>query len=404
MTIELHSEIVLKGVPAAPGIAIGPSYLFRKQTPEVQERHLTADVLESESIRLDNAIARSKKELVKILDFAEQKLGPQQSKIFEAQMMILDDLILFETIKKNIRSRLRNAEFIVQEEINKYQRMMSAAKDEYTRERANDLEDVKNRIIRNMQEERLVSKVDGSSIIISHTLAAADALVLSRNEVLAYATEGGGATSHMALLSRALKIPAVVGLHQFCSMVHPGDPVIVDGYSGAVVINPSRETIRFYERKKTEHLEFESRLATLRDLPAETLDGHRITLSANVELEQELNFLKLQGSDGIGLYRSETLLLGREDFPTEEEQYRQYKLLADSLAPKNVIIRTFDIGGDKLMSHAVKESNPFLGWRGIRVMLDKPEIFLDQLRAILRASGRKNVSVMFPMVSNIKEV
>ncbi len=399
-----REEIVLKGIPASPGIAIGPVYLFHKDGPVVHERAIPESDVEKELKRLANALAHAKKELGKIVDFAEKRLGSKQAKIFEAQLMMLDDSVLFETIRKRLRKELKNVEYIVSEEIGKYHALMRASKDEYTRERANDVEDVQNRILRNLQEQRLISRIEGSHVIVCRNLAAADALILSRNDVLAYVTEIGGSTSHMVLLARALNIPAIVGIHDVSTMIHKDDTLIVDGYNGTLVINPTAETTRKFEQKRSEHREFEGHLETLKDLPAETLDGHRVQLAANVELEEELAFVKRQGADGIGLYRSETLLLGKEVFPTEDEQYRHYKNIAESIYPKRVIIRTFDIGGDKLMAQAVRENNPVLGWRGIRVMLDMPNIFLDQLRAILRASAKKNVSVMFPMVSHLKEV
>ncbi len=399
-----REEIVLKGIPASPGIAMGHVYLFQKDGPVVQERTIVTDEVETELKKLTNALAHASKELGKIVEFAEKKLGAKQAKIFEAQLMILDDSVLFDSIRKRVRKELKNVEFIVREEIGKYHAMMRSAKDEYTRERANDVEDVQNRILRNLQEQRLVSKIEGSFVVVSRNLAAADALILSRNDVLAYVTEIGGATSHMVLLARALNIPTIVGIHDVSTMVQNDDVMIVDGYNGMLVINPSEETRKKFEQKRVEHREFEGHLEALRDLPAETLDGHRVVLAANVELEEELGFVKRQGAEGIGLYRSETLLLGKEVFPTEDEQYRHYKAIADAAHPHQVIFRTFDIGGDKLMAQTIKENNPFLGWRGIRVMLDMPNIFLDQLRAILRASAKKNVSIMFPMVSHLKEV
>ncbi len=401
---QQREEIILKGIPASPGIAIGPVYLYHKDGPVVQERSISEREVEKELAKLANALAHATKELGKIVEFAEKKLGTKQAKIFEAQLMILEDSVLFESIRNRVKKELKNIEFIVREEIGKYYSVMRASKDEYTRERANDVEDVQNRILRNLQEQRLISKIEGSHIIISKNLAAADALILSRNDVLGYVTEIGGSTSHMVLLARALKIPAIVGIHDVSTMIHKDDTIILDGYNGTLVINPSVDTRKRFEQKRQEHTQFEGNLETLKDLPAETLDGHRVQLAANVELEEELAFVKHQGADGIGLYRSETLLLGKEVFPTEDEQYRHYKSVADAVFPKRVIIRTFDIGGDKLMAQSVKESNPFLGWRGIRVMLDMPNIFLDQLRAILRASAKKNVSIMFPMVSHLKEV
>jgi len=401
---QVPDEITLKGIPASPGIAIGPAFVFHKDGPVVQERSIADQDVEKELKRLAEALAHARKELAKIVEFAEKKLGAKQAKIFEAELMILEDSVLFEAIRKRVRTELKNVEFVVREEIGKYHALMQTSKDEYTRERANDVEDVQNRILRNLQEGRLVSKIDGSHIIVSKNLAAADALILSRNDVLGYVTEIGGSTSHMVLLARALNIPAIVGLHEISTVVHKGDTVILDGYSGVFVINPTRDTRKKFEEKREGHKEFEGNLATLRDLPAETLDGHKVQLSANVELQEELGFVKRQGADGIGLFRSETLLLGKEVFPSEEDQYKTYKAIAEGVHPKRVIIRTFDIGGDKLMAQAVRENNPFLGWRGIRVMLDMPNIFLDQLRAILRASVKKNVSIMFPMVSSLKEV
>ena len=404
MDQTIKQEMNLKGIPASPGIAIGPVFLFRKHEPIILIRTITAGEVKQEIERLQNAITRSKKELTKVYEFAEQKLGSAQSKIFEAQLMILEDVVLFDAVYKRLKRERKNAEYLIKNEMEKYHQMMKASKDEYARERADDLLDVENRILRNLEEQKLISKIEGSHVIVSHNLAAADTLIFSRNDVLAYVTELGGATSHMALLARALKIPAIVGLHQLLSLVQTNDQVVVDGYSGTMVLHPSSETLRYYEKKKTQYNTFEEALAPLRDLPAETLDGHRIKLAANVELEEELEFIKLQGADGIGLYRTESLLIGKEVFPSEEEQYEVYHRIAEAVFPQQAIMRTFDIGGDKFMTQAMKENNPFLGWRGIRVMLDKPQIFLDQLRALLRASTLKNLAIMLPMVTSIKEV
>ncbi len=397
-------ETVLKGIPTSPGIVIGSVFLFQKQAPVFEERSIQQEDVDREIGRLEQAVARSHKELSKILEFAEKKLGEDKVKIFEAQLMFLEDAVLFDAIYARIKNELKNAEFMVNDEIGKYHRIMLASKDEYTLERAHDVEDVRNRVIRNLQEQRAISRLEGSSIIVSQNLTAVDTVILSRNDVLAYATDLGGITSHTALLSRALKIPAVVGLKSISHLVHDHEQIVLDGYSGTIVLNPTENTIKKYEAKRERYHEFETKLAGLRDLPAETLDHHRVELSANVEFEEELDFIKIQGADGIGLYRSEYLIVGKEVFPSEEEQYTQYRLLAEAMYPKRVIIRTFDIGGDKLMAESIKENNPFLGWRGIRVMLDKPDLFIEQLRAILRASTRKNIAVMFPMVSTLTEV
>lgn len=397
-------EIKIKGIPASSGIVISKAFVFRKHEPTVPLRTISPNEIDDEIERLQGAINRSKKELTKIFEFAKEKLSDEQTKIFEAQLLLLEDAVLYDVIFKRIRTERKNAEYLLKDEMDKYSQIMIASKNSYVRERAEDLIDVQNRILRNLEEQKLISRIEGQCVIVSRFLTAADVLLFSRNIVLAYVSEGGGSTSHMALLARALKIPTVVGAHQIASIAKSDDTIIVDGYTGVVILNPSVETIKHYEKKKNQYLAFEETLAPLRDLPAETLDGRTIKLAANIELEDEIEFVKMQGADGIGLYRTESLLIGKEVFPTEDEQFEIYSRLADAIYPKQVIIRTFDVGGDKFMIQSGGETNPFLGWRGIRVMLDKPQIFLDQLRAILRASTKKNVAIMFPMVTNLKEV
>ncbi len=397
-------EMTLKGIAAAPGIAVGPAYIYSKETPRASKKEIDPEEVESEISRLKNATTRSQKELQKILAFAEQKLGYQSAKIFEAQIMILGDQILMETIEKRIADEKTNAEFLVSDEITKYKRMMLAAHDEYMHERAHDLDDVMNRIIRNIQDQKLHSRLEGESIIVSETLTPADTVIFSRNQVLGYATDLGGMTSHAAILSRSLKIPAVVGLRNASRQIRTGDRIAVDGYSGLFIINPSEETLQNLKRKAARFKEFEDRLTEIVSLTAETPDHRHIELSANIEFPEEIEFARLQGSAGIGLFRTEGQLLGLASYPSEDEQYETYRTVADQIYPHPVIFRTFDIGGDKLVPETYQEANPFLGWRGIRVLLDRPDLFLNQLRAILRASAGKNVRVMFPMVSTIGEV
>ena len=397
-------EIIIKGIAAAPGIAFGPAYLYSKQIPRVQAKTLAPEDVEPELVRLRTATARAEKELQKILSFAEQKLGAQNAKIFEAQIMILADAILMGTIESRIRTEMKNAEFIVSDEISKYKRLMMAAPDEYMHERAHDVDDVMNRLIRNIQDQRLYSRLEGESIIVSETLAPADTVIFSRNQILGYATDLGGITSHAAILSRSLKIPAIVGLRTATKQIRTGDRLAIDGYAGILVINPTSTTLEGLQRKAQRFREFEDRLADIAGLEAETLDHAKIELSANIEFAEELEFTRLQGSAGIGLFRTESQLIGRPSYPGEDEQYEAYKRIADGIYPNPVIFRAFDIGGDKLAPDSYHEENPFLGWRGIRVLLDRPELFLDQLRAILRASTRKNVRIMFPMVSKLMEI
>ena len=402
--ISEKKEVVLKGIPAAPGIAIGQAYLYAKYIPRVSERSLGDDKVEKEIERLAHAIAKADKELSKILSFAQQKLGDAKAKIFEAQVMILHDPYLNRALLQRIRSEKKNAEFIVQTEIDKYRLLMLTAPDDYMHERAHDVDDLKNRIVRNLQEEKLISRLEGSAVIVSQALTPADTMILSRNETLGYATDTGGITSHASLLSRSLKLPAVVGLASATANVTTGYTVILDGYAGVLIVNPTRKRTKEYESKRETFLRFEAKLGALRDLPAATLDGHTVDLSANIEFEEELDYVNVQGAKGIGLYRTESLLMGGVGFPTEEEQFVNYKKIVDRTYPHTVIMRTFDIGGDKVEPDSIKEENPFLGWRGIRVSLDRPEILLTQLHALMRASTRKNLAVMFPMVTDVSEV
>jgi phosphotransferase system enzyme I (PtsI) len=401
---ETKNEVLLNGVAAAPGIAIGPAYVYSKNIPKVQHRTIAEEEIQAELERLRAAIARSEKELQKILSFAELKLGPQSARIFEAQIMILNDTVLIGAIEKRIKHELKNAEFIVHDEVDKYRRIMTDSDDEYIQERAHDVDDVMNRIIRNIQDQKLFSRLEGESIIVSESLTPADTVIFSRNQVLGYATDLGGFTSHAALLSRSLNIPAVLGLRSATKFVKTGDTLALDGYSGILAINPTDETIEGLKRKEQRLKEFEKKLEGIASLPAETLDHKRFELSANLEFEEEIEFALKQGSQGIGLYRTEGQLMGRPTFPSEDEQAAEYAHVAEQMFPHPVMFRTFDIGGDKVSPVPLKEDNPFLGWRGIRVCLDRPELFLDQLRAILRASVRKNVRILLPMVSKVGEV
>ncbi len=408
MTIEQPipepQEIILKGIPAAPGIAIGPAYLYSKHVPRVRLKSILAPDVDAEIDRLHAALERSERELQKILSFAEQKLGTQSAKIFEAQIMILHDQILMGEIEKRITEELKNSEYVVMDEIGKYKRLMLAAPDEYMHERANDVDDVMNRIIRNIQDQKLFSKLEGESIVVSESLTPADTVIFSRNQILGYATDFGGTASHAALLSRSLKTPAVVALRTATQQIHTGDHIAIDGYGGIVVINPGEETIKSLQRKMQRFKDFEQHLSGISGLAAETLDHRQIELSANLEFENELAFAREQGSAGIGLYRTESQLMGRTTFPTEDEQYLEYKAIAEGTFPHPVIFRTFDIGGDKIAGESLHEENPFLGWRGIRICLDRPDMFLTHLRALLRASVKKNVRILFPMISSLQEV
>lgn len=399
-----QQENIFHGIAASPGIVMGNAFVFTKQLLRVDEKAIFESEIAVEVERLEHAIVRSEKELQKIFELTEKKIGIHKAKIFEAQIMILGDPVLVSAIKKRIMRDKKSAEFIVHNEISKYQKMMLNSPDEYMRERAHDVEDVKNRIIRNIQQERLISRFEQHAIVVSENLTPADTVLFSRNDVLAYLTDMGGTTSHSALLARSLKIPSVVGLKTFSKHIEPGTFLIVDGYNGIVISHPTRATLKKYKELKEEHRVFEFGLKQIRELDAETLDGKKVELSCNIEFSEEGNFIKEQGAHGIGLYRTEGLFIREDDDPSEEVQLKEYSDILKGADPYKVVMRTLDVGGDKVVTATIEEENPFLGWRGIRVSLDRPDIFLRQIRAMLRASIHGKLWIMLPMISGIKEI
>ena len=398
------AEQIFHGVGASPGIVMGNAYVFTKNLPRIEERIVSEEEVATEIERLDHAVSRSERELQKILQLTEEKIGVHKAKIFEAQIMILADQILLKAIRKRIQKDRKNSEYVVHTEISKYQQMMLNSPDEYMRERAHDVEDVKNRIIRNIQQERLISRFENNSIVVSDILTPADTVLFSRNEVLAYVTDMGGTTSHSALLARSMKIPSVVGMKIISKHIQSGDYLIVDGYSGTVIQNPAKATIKRYKELREEHRQFDLELTKIRDEEAITLDGKTVELSCNIEFAEEGSFMSEQGGHGIGLYRTEGLFMREDDYPSEEVQEREYIDIVKCAAPNKTVMRTLDVGGDKFISGTMEEENPFLGWRGIRISLSHPEIFLVQIRAILRASVRGKIWIMLPMVSGLKEI
>ncbi len=399
----MESKKVIEGIPASPGIAIGVALKYEKLKPKITKKEIKESEVEAEIDRFLRAVERSKNELDKILKLAIEKLGSEGAQIFEAQILMLGDKTIIDKIIERIRSERLNAEFIVNDEVEKYIKFMQSSNDDYLKERAHDLEDLKNRVIRNIQQEKWLSRFDSSRIVVAENLTPADTILFSRNQVLGYAIDFGGYTSHTAILARALKIPAVVGLKEASKLIKTGDVVIIDGYKGLVIVNPEQSLIEEYQDKLKRAIEIERKLEHLKSLPAETLDGKRFTLLANIELPDEVDEAIENGAEGIGLFRTE-YIIENGVVPDEDEQFEEYLKIAEKVYPHKVVIRTFDIGGDKIFKDYHRENNPFLGWRGIRIGLDRPDILLTQLRAILRANTRGNVMIMFPMVTNIDEV
>jgi phosphotransferase system enzyme I (PtsI) len=400
--MTLIKENIIKGIAAAPGIAISKAFIYKKEKEEVT-RELITDAEEAIQ-NLDIAMEQSKKELRKIFLLAVDKLGEKRGAIFEAQIMILDDPILNKTIKERILKEKHSPEYVVNDEISKYIDLMNLSHESYMKERSHDIEDIKNRIIRNLKKKKWKSRITSDVIVVTSTISPSDTVLFSRVNVKGYVTDFGGLTSHAAIVARSLNIPAVVGLHEATNRIKDGDTLIIDGYRGEVIINPDEVQITEYNEKIKLLSAYDIELLKLRDLPAKTIDGKEIQLQANLDLVDEVEFVIHNCAKGIGLVRTEQLFEEYEAFPDEEQQYEVYNKIAERIYPENIIIRTFDIGGDKVLPVDLKEPNPFLGWRGIRLLLDNKNLFKSQLRAILRASIHKNIKVMLPMIASMREI
>jgi phosphotransferase system enzyme I (PtsI) len=393
---------IIRGIAAAPGIAYAKAFLYAKEKEEINDDFVT-DIDEALET-LDTALEQSKKELRKIFNLAVDKLGEKRAAIFDAQIMILDDPILISTLKERIKIEKRVPEYVVETEISKYTQIMNASNELYMKERSHDIEDIKNRIIRNLKKKKWKSKITSEVIVVTHNLSPSDTVLFTRANVKGYLTDLGGLTSHAAIVARSLNIPAVVGLHEITTKIKDDDSVIIDGYQGIVIINPNEDQIKQYKKKIEKLTEHDEELFTLRDLPSKTIDGKEIQLMANLDITEEMDFILNNCAMGIGLVRTEQLFEEYEAFPDEEEQYKVYKKIAEQIYPNIVTIRAFDIGGDKVLPVDLHEPNPMLGWRGIRLLLDNPNLFKIQIRAILRASSLKNIRLMIPMIASIDEV
>lgn len=394
---------IFEGISAAPGYAIGPVLIYQKEQFEVFPS-VSLDV-ENELNALNIAIERSRKELRKIIDISHQKINQIMTGIFEAHLLILEDPHLLDAIKNNIINEKHSAEYAVELEFNRYLTQMRKSNDTAMLERANDIEDIKSRIIRNLKRKRWESKLKESVIIVAKNLTPADTVLFTRNNVLGYISEMGGLTSHAAILARALDIPAVVGIHGIINELQNEQIIIIDGSEGLIISKPNEAIIEYYKEKINNYTERKIKYESLRSIQCKTEDNQPIKLLANIDFIDEIPFAISAGAEGVGLFRTENLFFQKGTFPTETEQVEAYLNLAAKFYPHYVTIRTFDIGGDKVaLDNTYQEKNPFLGWRGIRLLLDMPEVLKTQYRAILLSSVYKNIRVMIPMVSSIDEI
>ncbi|MBN1350855.1 phosphoenolpyruvate--protein phosphotransferase [candidate division KSB1 bacterium] len=401
-------KYLLKGIPASPGIAIGKPHQLRGSNILPPEKNLSEKEIQMEVERFRNAVSLAKRELKELREEAAQKMGEDGAKIFEVHQMLLDDQLLIDETINQIRSEKKNADLIFYHRMKHYQEALEGMENDYFRSRSFDIKDVRQRIIKNMQgeDQKHLNLLQDPRVIVSRELTPSDTVNLERSKILAFVTELGGRTSHAAIMASSLEIPLVVGIDNISAFVKDTYIWVVDGISGEIVIDPSPQLLEHYRKLQKEFYEYEQNLSTIRELPCQTLDGKDIELSANLEFPGDIQSVSAHGARGIGLYRTEYLYLARTQLPSEEEQYQEYTRIAEAIFPNPVIIRAVDLGGDK-QSDCIpipKEANPFLGWRGIRICLDEQILFKAQLRAILRASTRGNVKLIFPLISSVTEL
>ena len=402
--------ITFQGVAASGGVCRGRVYVLGKKHLHVPHRVITENEIPEELKRLEQAILATRKQLSAMHQSLRERVGSHDADIFEAHLMVLEDKALIEETTKLVQTELANVEHAYQEVTEKYAKALESMDDEYLRERAVDLRDVSHRLLNNLlghtDHDHLYNLTE-PCIVVGHDLTPSTTAMLDRNMVLGFATDVGSKTSHTAILARALKIPAVVGLHTLSTQLENGQSLLLDGHSGVVILNPSDQTLFEYGHVIRKHEDHDARLAKVRDLAAVTLDGHQITLAANLDQASEASDVQKYGAAGVGLFRSEYLFLNRSTWPDEELQKNVYAEVAAALHPNPAIIRTLDLGADKLSSltrgHA-EEPNPALGWRAIRFCLGNREVFKTQLRAILRAGAAGNIKIMFPMITSLSEL
>jgi len=402
------SEIILKGIPAAPGIASGPAYIFGHEDLSVESHPITEEQVPLEISRFEDALIQTRQEIIVLQKKIAQEMGVEHGEVFDAHLLVLEDRMLIEEVISRVKRERLAVDFIFNEVLKHYASVFARIEDEYLKERIADINDVGRRILRNLLGRRRTSlaELEYQAVVVAHDLSPSDTASMHKNKVMAFVTDIGGKTSHTAIMAKALEIPAVVGLESGTTQIKNGDPLIVDGSSGVVIVAPDEETLKKYQIQEEKIRGISQVLTTLKDLPAETKDGTRVMLSANIEFPEEVASVLQHGADGVGLYRTEYFYMNRKDLPTEDEQYEAYKQLADSFKERPVVIRTLDLGGDKFVSsfQFPKDMSPFMGWRAIRFCLARPDIFKTQLRAILRASAHGNLKIMFPMISGIEEM
>ncbi len=396
----------LNGIPASPGIAIGRAFVYNRRFAAIHQRPIPSGNVEEEIERFRGAVDEALNDLTQLQRRIAVDIDQDILKIFRAHQAVLEDPEVVDVTIVRIRREKTNAEYIFDEVMRGWISSYSSIENPFFRERTADFEDVHYRVLAKLtgSARPRIEATEGKVVLVAHSLSPSDTAEINRDSVCGFITDAGGQTSHTAIVARGLAVPAVVGANIATQEITDGMMIIIDGNTGMVHLDPDPETVGRYEETQSQLSVLEHELQELHDLPAETRDGRRIELSANIELPGELEDVLNHGADGIGLYRTEFLYLVRNELPSEEEQTRTYLDIARRMAPHAVIIRTLDLGADKMPTQMPDEANPALGQRGIRLCLNRPEMFKVQLRAILRASVEGNVRLMFPMISGIHEL
>ncbi|HDK3449040.1 TPA: phosphoenolpyruvate--protein phosphotransferase [Staphylococcus aureus] len=397
---------LIKGIAASDGVAIAKAYLLVEPDLTFDKNEKVTDV-EGEVAKFNSAIEASKVELTKIRNNAEVQLGADKAAIFDAHLLVLDDPELIQPIQDKIKNENANAATALTDVTTQFVTIFESMDNEYMKERAADIRDVSKRVLSHILGVELPnpSMIDESVVIVGNDLTPSDTAQLNKEFVQGFATNIGGRTSHSAIMSRSLEIPAIVGTKSITQEVKQGDMIIVDGLNGDVIVNPTEDELIAYQDKRERYFADKKELQKLRDADTVTVDGVHAELAANIGTPNDLLGVIENGAQGIGLYRTEFLYMGRDQMPTEEEQFEAYKEVLEAMGGKRVVVRTLDIGGDKELSYLnlPEEMNPFLGYRAIRLCLAQQDIFRPQLRALLRASVYGKLNIMFPMVATINE-
>ena len=402
-------EKMLRGIPVSQGVSRSRVVVLDRTRIDPAKWGILESDPAGEEDRLQASLMETRRQILAVQERLREALGAKEAQIFDAHLLVLEDPMLIEEATRFIREDLVTAEFALHKASEKYAEALGKVDDSYLSERAADIRDVAQRVLADLMDQALctgLADLTEPCVVVAHDLTPSDTAMMDPAMVLGFATEVGSRTSHTAILARSLRIPAVLGLGEAISELHTGESVLLDGFNGFVVIDPSEQTLFEYGQLVDRQTSIEKSLEVIHDDAAETRDGHRIILSANIERAADVESVLQCGAIGVGLFRTEFLFINRSDLPNEEEQFAAYRKVTESLEPDPVIIRTLDLGGDKLLSHVnvAEEMNPFLGWRAIRLCLQEKDLFRTQLRAILRASVFGNLKIMYPMISGVEEL